>query len=56
MFGKRPTSDLLDALVNQGVSYFVLDKTMSSVLDWSSFGRELVSNERFILLQLTTTQ
>ena len=56
MFGKRPTSDLLNALVKQGVSYFVLDKTMTPVLDWSNFGRELVSNERFILLQLTTTQ
>ena len=56
MFGKRPTRDLLDALIKQGVSYFVLDKTMTPVIDWSNFGRELVSNNRFILLQLTATQ
>ena len=56
MFGKRPTIDLLDALIKQGVSYFVLDKTMTPVIDWSNFGRELVSNNRFILLQLTATQ
>jgi hypothetical protein len=56
MFGERPTSDLLNELLKQGVSYFVLDKTMTPIVDWSNFGRVLVSNRRFMLIQLTTTQ
>ena len=56
MFGKWPTSHLLEELVKQSVSYFVVDKTMTPVLDWAKFGNVLVSNKRFILLQLTTSQ
>ena len=51
-FGGAPSLELLDDLLIQNVSYFVVDLPMTSFRDWSRFGEIIASNERFILLKL----
>jgi hypothetical protein len=51
-FGSAPSLELLDDLLIQNVSYFVVDLTMTSFREWTRFGEIISSNERFILLKL----
>ena len=51
-FGAAPSVELLDDLQNRGVTYFVVDLSMTAFRDWTKFGEIVASNERFILLKL----
>jgi len=51
-FGSEPSEKLLKDLLSYNVDYFVVDKTMSKVDNWSQFASIISSNDRFELLKL----
>lgn len=53
-FGAAPSETKLKELLSYDVDYFVVDKTMSDVADWSKYASTITSNNRFVLLKLKT--
>ena len=51
-FGSQPSEETLRELLAYNVAYYVVDKTMTEINDWSQFGSIISSNNRFVLLQL----
>lgn len=55
-FAENPSVKLLDDLLGQDVTYFVVDKQMTKTRNWSQFATTLASNQRFVLLQLKSSK
>ena len=51
-FGSSPNKALLVQLLENNVSYFVVDKSKSKVLDWSDYASTVKTTDRYILLKL----
>ena len=51
-FGSSPNKALLIQLLERNVSYFVVDKSKSEVLDWSDYASTVETTDRYILLKL----
>ena len=51
-FGSNPNKALLIQLLEENVSYFVVDKSKSEVSDWSDYALTVETTDRYILLKL----
>jgi hypothetical protein len=52
LFGSSPNSDQLADLKGYGVTFFVLEKSFSSVQSWRNFGRLVFENDKYAILEI----
>lgn len=52
MFANQPSSLILDALKQQSVDYFVVNKTLTELDSWKDFATTVYENEEFLLLRI----
>ena len=52
MFANHPSSLILDALKQQSVDYFVVNKKLTELSSWKDFATTVFENEEFLLLKI----
>ena len=52
LFGSSPNADHLSDLKGYGVTFFVLEKSFSSVQSWRNFGRLVFENDKYVILEI----